>query len=198
MKSIIFISFLMVVVLGGWPVVAGQGDEAQNLEVVKTLMDEGWNQKKAEVFDRLIAPNCIYYVNGELKEQIGPAYSRFAVTQNEANFPGFSMITEEVFAAGDKVVLRYLFKGVFQKLDKSVTLHAAMIMQLEKGKIIKSWTYDNQMEIYKQLGFKLMPPTAVDSSAPQVSPPPKPVDSQEKEKKKDAEKNKEDQGRGVS
>ncbi|MCX6579847.1 MAG: ester cyclase [Candidatus Aminicenantes bacterium] len=133
-----------------------EGLEGKNAERFKYLMDEGWNKGKPELADEVVSPHCLFYINGVEVKQTGPEMIKQAIAQNVKDYPGFNISIEDLFAKDDKVVMRYVFQGTFQKLAKPVILHAVIIAQFSEGKIVKAWTYDNQWSIFKQLGFKLV------------------------------------------
>ncbi|HLP46460.1 MAG TPA: ester cyclase [Candidatus Kapabacteria bacterium] len=154
-----------------------ENPEAKNTALLKYLMDEGWNKGKPGLADEVVSPDCLFYVNGLEVKVKGPEMIKQAIAQNMKDFPGFSITIEDLFAKNDKVVMRYVFQGTFQKLSKPVILHAVIIAQFSEGKIVKSWTYDNQWSIYRQLGFKLAQPAPENKEAAKEipSPPPAPV-----------------------
>ena len=92
-------------------------------------------------------------------DEVGPEFLKKAIAQNVKDFPGFRITVEDIFAKDDKVVVRYIFQGTFEKLNKPVILHAAYIAQFSGGKMVKAWVYNNQWQIFKQLGFTLQPPS---------------------------------------
>ncbi|MDQ1351222.1 MAG: hypothetical protein QG657_1524 [Acidobacteriota bacterium] len=143
-----------------------EGQEEKNAALFKYLMDEGWNKGKPELADEVVSPHCLFYINGVETKQLGPEMIRQAITQNMKDYPGFHISIEDLFAKNDKVVMRYIFQGTFQKLAKPVILHAVIIAQFSEGKIVKAWTYDNQWDVFKQLGFKLAQPAQEKSSPP--------------------------------
>ena len=152
-----------------------ENQEEKNAATFKYLMDEGWNKGKPELADEVVSSHCLFYVNGVEVKQTGPEMIKQAITQNMKDYPGFNISIEDFFAKDDKVVMRYVFQGTFQKLAKPVILHAVIIAQFLEGKIVKAWTYDNQWSIFKQLGFKLVQPAAQEAKEnPAENPPPAP------------------------
>ena len=149
--------------------------EDKNMALLKYLMDEGWNKGKPDLADEVVSPDCLFYVNGVEVKQTGPEMIKQAIAQNMKDYPGFNITIEDLFAKNDKVVMRYVFQGTFQKLSKPVVLHAVIIAQFSEGKIVKSWTYDNQWSIFKQLGFKLVQPAPDNKEAAKEAPPPPPA-----------------------
>ena len=41
--------------------------------------------------------------------------------------------------------------------SKKMSFNGVSIAKIENGKIIEEWVYYNQLPIYKQLGYKLVP-----------------------------------------
>lgn len=134
-------------------------EEEKNLALLKRLFDEAWNKQKTEVADEIISSHCLFYSSGVQMDEVGPGFLKQAIDRNVKDFPGFKITIEDIFAKDDKVVVRYIFQGTYKKLNKPVILHAVYIAQLSEGKMVKSWVYDNQWAVFKQLGFTLQPPS---------------------------------------
>lgn len=132
-----------------------------NAEQFRRFIEEGWNQGKEDVFREVIAPDCMFYINGELTPAIGPEAMIQALKKNQEDYPNFKMTIEDIFSSEDKVTCRYVIDGVFIKMKRPIKQYSAIIAQFAGGKIVKSWTYDNTLNLYKQLGFKLTPPPNV-------------------------------------
>lgn len=150
-------------------------EEEKNTNQVKRLIDHAWNNGKIEILDELIDNNCVFYINGELIDKIGPDYMKFAIEQNQANFPGYHLTITDIIAKESKVIVIYQFQGIYQKLRKPVTLDTVLVNHFNNGKITKSWTFSNQLSTLKQLGFQIIPPS-IDNpdqpANPQQEPPP--------------------------
>lgn len=140
--------------------------ETKNLETFKRFFDEGWNKQNLAVVDEAVAPGCMFYVNGEMVQAAGPEAQKEFIKSNASNFPGFTMTLLDILAKDDKVVLRYKFEGVHAQLKKPVIQHGSLIAQFKDGKMIKTWTHDNQWSIFRQLGFQLAPPKGVKFATP--------------------------------
>lgn len=148
--------------------------ETKNLETFKRFFEEGWNKQNEAIADETIAPGCMFYVNGELVQAAGPEAQKEFIKRNASTFPGFTMTILDIFAKDDKLVARYKFEGVHSQLKKPVILYASFIVQFKDGKMIKTWTHDNQWSIFKQLGFQLAPPKGVKFAPQQTEGEPAP------------------------
>ena len=79
-------------------------------------------------------------------------------------FPDRVFIVEDIFAKGDKVVSRVIFKGTNEgdlegmpATGKKVEVDGFEIWQVENGKIVESWGILDSMSLSKQLGFEPKP-----------------------------------------
>lgn len=133
-------------------------EETKNIALTKKLVDEAWNKVNPKVLDEIIDPNCVFYINGELRDKIGPEFMRWTIERNAADLPGFKLTVKDIIAKGEKVVLIYKFEGVFKKLRKPVITEAVLVFIFKNGKVVKNWTYSNQLSFLQQLGFKVTPP----------------------------------------
>jgi predicted ester cyclase len=160
-RSLLIIGLTLILALGfqSFSLANAGTEEEKNLALVKRLFDEGWNKQKTGVADEIISSHCLFYSSGIQMDKVGPEFLKMAIAQNVKDFPGFRITIEDIFAKDDKVVVRYIFQGTFKKWNKPVILHSVYIAQLSGGKMVKSWVYDNQWQIFKQLGFTLQPPS---------------------------------------
>jgi predicted ester cyclase len=75
-----------------------------NLAVVRRLLEEGWNQGRLEVLDELVAADAV-----PAHESASPGRQSWkdAIAMYRAAFPDLTYRIEDLFGAGDKVVLRW-------------------------------------------------------------------------------------------
>lgn len=167
-RLFLIIGLTLILSLGfqSFSLAKAETEEEKNLALVKRLFDEGWNEQKTEVADEIISSHCLFYSSGVQMDDVGPEFLKKAIAQNVKDFPGFRITIEDIFAKGDKVVVRYIFQGTYKKWKKPVILHAIYVAQLSGGKMVKSWVYDNQWAVFKQLGFTLQPPSAAKEGLP--------------------------------
>lgn len=165
-KSILTVFILIVLTVGVFPFIASasEADEEQNIALTRRFIQDVWNKRTPEGANDLVDPNCIFYSNGVLMGEVGPVVIQKMIARNLAEFPDFSMIIEDVFAKGDKVSLRYLFRGTYQKLNKAVQNEAIGILQFDNGKLVKIWLANDQLSVFRQLGFIMKPPADLPAS----------------------------------
>lgn len=169
------LSIMITLAFQAYLTAQAENPEAKNTAQFKYLMDEGWGKGKPELAEEVIAPGCVFYINGVEVKQRGPEMIKQAINQNMKEYPGFQISIEDIFAKDDKVVMRYVFQGTFRELAKPIIAHAVIIGQFSGGKVVKAWTYDNQWSIFKQLGFKLVAPAREEKKEDPAPPAPAPV-----------------------
>ena len=81
-----------------------------------------------------------------------------------AGFPDVHMTMEDVFAAGDRVAVRFTCYGTHQgqfmgvpPSGKQVTMTAILIHRLANGKMVEDWEWSDQLGVLRQLGLVSLP-----------------------------------------
>ncbi len=105
--------------------------------------------KSPDVLDR-------YVTDEELKQHIAPL---------DAAFPGYQLTTENMFADGDKVVVRATLHGTHNgplmgipPTGKQVTMPFIGIYRLAGGKIVQHWIQADMLGLLQQTGAFPSPP----------------------------------------
>src|SRR5436305_4213784 len=82
----------------------------ENKAMARRYWDEGWNTGNVAMFDEIFAPDIIFHPDwgpasrGIESHKQGPTIWRTA-------FPDFHATIEDIFAEGDKVVVRWTVRG---------------------------------------------------------------------------------------
>ena len=73
-------------------------------------------------------------------------------------------IAQDIIAKGDKVILRYIFRGThemdtegFPATGNTIEVNGIKIVRVENGKIVESWEVPDALSYALQLGFELKP-----------------------------------------
>ena len=77
----------------------------ENKVVVRRVVEEHWNNKNAELVDELLAPNVTLDTPDDMLTGLAGASS--LLRSHATRFPDFHNRTDDLFAAGDQVVLRW-------------------------------------------------------------------------------------------
>lgn len=79
-------------------------------------------------------------------------------TQGKARnlFKEIRYTLEDLVAEGDRVVARYTVRA--HKSGKPIEVTGITIFRIEEGKIREAWIANDQIELFHQLGYTLLPP----------------------------------------
>ena len=137
--------------------------EEQNKALVKCMYEE-WNKRDFEAYKEVVAPEYLWYF---------PSISTKPMTREQTiefgkmisiAFPDFSYSIEELFAAGDKVMSLFIFRGTHEgefegipATGNKVEFSGVMISRIENGKIVEDKEEINQLGKMIQLGMELKP-----------------------------------------
>ena len=129
-------------------------------EESKTLMRRGYdalNERNWTAFDALCDPNIIFH-NASMTIQGLQAYKQFIEMYFTA-FPDGHLTIEDLFAEGDKVVVRQTFHGTHQgtlmgipPTGKQVNATGCNIVHFVNGKATEEWANYDDLGLLQQLG----------------------------------------------
>ena len=139
-------------------------------EVVIPPMDpylEIWNDGNLDLVDELYAPDLVWHVVDIGEDVVGVAAFKELVTAFRTAFPDFHVSFDEVFAAGDKTVIRWTMTGTntgslqgLPPTGQPVRLQGVAISRAVDGKTAEVWQHYNQLSMFQQMGYALTPPSA--------------------------------------
>ena len=126
---------------------------------------EIWNDGNLDLVDELYAPDFVWHVVDIEEDIVGTAAFKELVTSFRTAFPDFNVTFDEVFAAGDKMVIRWTMTGTntgpfgdLPPTGQPVTLHGVAISRAVDGMTVEVWQHYNQLFMFQQMGFTLTPP----------------------------------------
>jgi steroid delta-isomerase-like uncharacterized protein len=130
----------------------------ENIDTVQRLFDEVWNQGKFELIDELLAEN--YVDHDPLLGESDREGAKAAISGYRAAFPDLKFTVEEIFAAGDRVVVRWIGTGTFENElmglaptgDKGNPVEGLAISHLADGKIVETHTQWDTLRFLKDIG----------------------------------------------
>jgi steroid delta-isomerase-like uncharacterized protein len=129
----------------------------ENKAIMRGMIEELWNQGKMEAADK-------YFSADHVAPDIptvppGPEGVKMIAGMFLNAFPDLHMEIEDIIAEGDKVVARFVetgtHKGDFMGVPatgKSVKFAEVGILQIQDGKIVKSWYNLDQFGLMQQIG----------------------------------------------
>jgi predicted ester cyclase len=132
----------------------------QNQEVLRRVIEEGFNKGNYDALDPLFAPNYIEHQFGlkttlqGLKEDI-----QFLRTA----FPDLQLTIEDMVADGDKVWIRMTARGTNRgplmgpPTNKPMKITVFDVCRFENGKIVEHWGVPDRFAQLAQLGLLPQP-----------------------------------------
>jgi predicted ester cyclase len=131
-------------------------NEEQNKAAFRRLIVEVYNRGNMDVFDEVIAENCILHDNERTVESFETAKRQIRMTISR--FRDIRITIHDMIAEGNMVAVRATFQGIYRRNGKNLTSHSISIGNFKDGKVIEVWrTYDTA-SIFRQLGIS-PPPT---------------------------------------
>jgi predicted ester cyclase len=128
----------------------------QNKAIVRRWFAEMINTNNAGIAEELIHPR---YVNHFLPGQTGPGAEKQIMTLFFSAFPDLQGTIEDLFAEGDRVAVRLVWRGTnsgsfngMQPTHKQVAFGTTNIFRLVDGKIAENWPQVDMMGLMQQLG----------------------------------------------
>ncbi len=123
---------------------------AQNKVVLRRYAEEIWNKGNSAVIDEIIATNFVGHFPG-FPETAGIEGFKQLFAMMHTAFPDGRFTIEDIFAEGEKVAVRWTFRGTHKgdyngiaPTGKEVTWTAISINRIAGGKIEEMWgTADN-------------------------------------------------------
>ena len=129
-----------------------------NEAVVRRWFDE-FNRGNADAIDELFTADFIAHISSVPEPIRGPQAFKEFVTQFRAAFPDVQFTLEDLIAQGDKVAVRYTWRGTHQgafegipPTGKQVTGSSLAIGRLAGGKTEELWDHGDDVNFLQQLG----------------------------------------------
>lgn len=131
----------------------------ENQAVIRRWLDEGWSQGHLDVADELIDESFVVHGAGGQAIPSGPAGVKQLVAAWRQGFPDGKMIVNDMFAEGDKVVIRMVWRGThtgdfngIPPTGKTVEVTSIGIDRVVNGKVVEGWGELDMLGMMQQLG----------------------------------------------
>ncbi len=131
----------------------------ENKALMRRYAEELLNRKNLDLFYEIFAPDFVQH--GADPDQVSGVedLKQFFVMMR-SGFPAFQVTIEDLFAAeGEKVVLRFTFRGTHQgefmgvaPTGKQVTMVGIDIFRIADGKIAELWNQEDVLGMMRQIG----------------------------------------------
>ena len=135
-----------------------------NKQVVRRLIEEGWNQGKTEVVSELLANNCRFHDEVFPHLTSGADNLRRHIESCRTGFPDLKFSIDDTITERDEVVVHWTARGTHKgsflgmpATNKKAAVTGTSIYRLEGSKIVESWANWNLMSMMEQLGISSAP-----------------------------------------
>lgn len=163
----LFLALLAPSVLAQEPAPAPRTED-RNKALVQRYIDEvlsGGDLSKVEAY---VADSYSDATPGAESDARGPQVVKAAVERARSAFRNVRYTVDELIAEGDAVLARYTVTTVFKSDDRKVSITGMTIFRVAGDRIYEAWTINDQLAMFRQLGYTLTPPG---SAAPEAEPP---------------------------
>ena len=139
----------------------------ENVQIMRRWFQEVWNEGRVETLYELFSPEGIAHGQEDAEAELhGPQEFEGFVRKIRGAFSDVQLTVEDVFAAGDKGVLRW--SGVMKHTGdalgmpasgRAVRLRGITLVRFADGKVVESWDNWDQLGMLQQIGA-VSPPVA--------------------------------------
>jgi predicted ester cyclase len=130
----------------------------ENKALVRRYVEEFVDRSNFDLSEEIFAPNFVRYDAGpDQVSRVEDLKHFFAMLHS--GFPGFQSTIEDLLSEGDKVALRFTFRGIHQgefmgiaPTGKEVTMSGIEILRIADGKLVEMWNQEDVLGMMRQLG----------------------------------------------
>jgi len=143
-----------------WEITGDPGDPEENEAIVLDFIEELWNQQNLDVLmGETWNPDFVAHTPVEPNNPlVGTEANRQAVIAYLTAFPDMHLVNEEVFAEGDKVVVRWKTTAThggelmgIPPTGAQVTFTGVTIYRIADGKMVENWWAWDALGLMQQL-----------------------------------------------
>jgi predicted SnoaL-like aldol condensation-catalyzing enzyme len=129
-----------------------------NVALVRRFLEEAWNRGDLAVIDETHTPT--YWNHGPSRPGVMRTRDdlRRQITGMRADYPDLHIVSEDLIAADDKVVLRYALSGTHATKGRAIAITGVSIFRIEGGQVVEYWGHGDDLNRLRQLGD--LPPAA--------------------------------------
>jgi steroid delta-isomerase-like uncharacterized protein len=130
----------------------------ENIEASRRFIEEPFNEGNLDAIDELCSDDYVGHdpLAGDTDREAG----KQTVAGYREAFPDIHVTIDEIFAAGDRVVVQWTAQGTFQNPmmglqptgEKGAPIHGIGIDRFEDGKIVESWGQWDTLQFMRDIG----------------------------------------------
>jgi steroid delta-isomerase-like uncharacterized protein len=171
--AILALPLLVIAVSAGCqPQATEPAAPAVDLAALEAAVTAAWNDKDVDQYDTFSAPGLKIHQVGAQMEIEGLDAVKEWIRAVHVAFPDMQWRADDIFAAGDRVVLLWSWNGThlgplpgppdvdpLPATGNSVGNSGVAILYLVDGKVTETWSYFDMAFQQQQLGYTITPPT---------------------------------------
>lgn len=156
------------------------GSPEANKEVVRRYLQLLSGGNLADL-DQVVGPDFVDRTPGVPADVYGPDVIRQSQRQARELFQNIRYAVDDLVAEGDRVAARYTVRATRKGSAGSgvpVQVMGVTLFRIADGKIRETWIVNDQIELFRQLGYSIRPPQPPkpepSKPAPKPPAPPRP------------------------
>jgi steroid delta-isomerase-like uncharacterized protein len=171
-KMAVFLIVLLCFTFGCRQQVVEGLTEAEANAILEKIL-KVYNEGDLTLVDEIIADGNKLHHSAYPEDIVGLDAFKDYITNTRTAFPDMNLKFDETVVKGYKIITRWSLTGTntgtFGELPatgKKVSYSGISLSNITNGKFAESWIIYNGLDLYKQLGFSIIPP----QQQPEVSP----------------------------
>jgi steroid delta-isomerase-like uncharacterized protein len=136
---------------------------------IKDNASKLWNGGDTAIVDSLYSSDCVYH-NADLQDLKGPEEIKNFVKWVYGVYPDFAVTLDEPMKFKDRTVITYKVTGTnkgplgenMPATGKKISFTGIDICKIANGRITEEWNSYNQLPMFRQLGYKLVPEEVIE------------------------------------
>ena len=151
-----------------------------NKALVRRYLQEVLSDGNLQRIDEMISPDFVDSTPISGSSKRGPVAIRESQGRVRSLFQSIRYRLDDLVAEGDRVVARYTVQAVRRPVEdapesardaKDVEVIGISIFRIEEGRIREAWVVNDQIQLFRQLGYTLEPPK--EEAPPAAKPEPR-------------------------
>lgn len=132
----------------------------RNRDVVRRLIEEGFNKGNFTAVDELIFPDMEEHQRFDPPLPKGPAGTKALISSLRSMFPDIKLAIEDTAVNGDKVWIRMKARGTNEgsvmgrpPTGKKMEIDVFDLCTIKNGQIVEHWGVPDQLSMLEQIGI---------------------------------------------
>ena len=174
MKKFLFALLLLALPLRAQEPAPAPGSPEANKEVVRRYL-QILGGGALDQLDQVLGPDFVDRTPGAPPNVYGPEAIRQSQRKARDLFQDIRYAVDDLIAEGDRVAARYTVRATRKGSGATglpVQVIGVTIFRIADGKIREAWIVNDQIELFRQLGFTIRPPQTETPKPPKPAKPP--------------------------